>query len=62
MTSGKRDIIGNFEVLEDEVVTRREVLLMGALAAGSLVAALPANARTGAGKRGRHPSGRPLRS
>jgi Fe-Mn family superoxide dismutase len=46
MTSEKRNLIGNFEVVDNEVVTRREVLLMGALAAGSLVAAAPVVAQT----------------
>lgn len=36
--SSKKETVGNYEVIEDEVVTRREVLLMGAIAAGSLVA------------------------
>jgi Fe-Mn family superoxide dismutase len=41
MTSSKRDsreLIGNFEVSQGELKTRREVLLMGALAAGSMMA------------------------
>lgn len=46
MTSEKRNLIGNFEVVDNEVVTRREVLLMGALAAGSLVASAPAIGQT----------------
>jgi Fe-Mn family superoxide dismutase len=46
MTSDKRNLIGNFEVVEDEVVTRREVLLMGALAAGTIIAAQPSQAQT----------------
>jgi superoxide dismutase, Fe-Mn family len=37
MTSKDRNIIGNFEVSEGEVKTRREVLVMGALAAGTIV-------------------------
>lgn len=37
MTSEK-EVIGNFEVEDGKLKTRREVLLMGALAAGSLVA------------------------
>lgn len=39
MTSKDKELIGNYEVSEDGVVTRREVLLMGALAAGGLAAA-----------------------
>src|SRR5437870_2927836 len=31
MTSKDREVIGNFEVVNDEIVTRREVLLMGNL-------------------------------
>jgi Fe-Mn family superoxide dismutase len=38
MTSDKRQLIGNFEVSEGKLTTRREVLLMGALAAGSVIA------------------------
>jgi superoxide dismutase, Fe-Mn family len=41
MTSKDREIIGNYEVTEQGVMTRREVLLMGAIAAGGLVAAAP---------------------
>ncbi len=41
MTIKERELIGNFEVLGDESCTRREVLMMGALAAGSLVATRP---------------------
>jgi len=44
MTSQNNEIIGNYEVTDKEVITRREVLFMGAMAAGSLVAALPAQA------------------
>jgi superoxide dismutase, Fe-Mn family len=35
MTTGKREIIGNYEISEGKLTTRREVLLMGALAAGA---------------------------
>lgn len=41
MTS-KHEIIGNYEVGERDVMTRREVLIMGAIAAGGLVSAAPA--------------------
>jgi Fe-Mn family superoxide dismutase len=34
----KHEIIGNYEVGERDVITRREVLMMGAIAAGGLVA------------------------
>ena len=37
----EREIVGNYEVSDKGVLTRREVLLMGAMAAGSLVAAAP---------------------
>lgn len=40
----KREIVESPEVIEQSVITRRDVLLMGALAAGSLVAANPASA------------------
>ncbi|HEY9716968.1 MAG TPA: Fe-Mn family superoxide dismutase [Trichormus sp.] len=39
MTSNNHEIIGNHEVADKDVMTRREVLIMGALAAGGLVAA-----------------------
>jgi superoxide dismutase, Fe-Mn family len=38
MTSKNQETIGNFEIVDAGVVTRREVLLMGALAAGTLMA------------------------
>jgi len=38
MTSDKNEVIGNFEVVEGKLRTRREVLLMGALAAGGVLA------------------------
>ncbi|HEY9776734.1 MAG TPA: Fe-Mn family superoxide dismutase [Planktothrix sp.] len=43
MTSKDHELIGNYEVGEKDYVTRRDVLIMGALAAGGLVtAAAPA--------------------
>lgn len=44
MTTEKRDIIGNYEVVDGKVTTRREVLLMGALAAGGLMTVAGAQA------------------
>jgi superoxide dismutase, Fe-Mn family len=46
MTSDKRvhEQIGNFEIAEGKLTTRREVLLMGALAAGSVITAGAAQA------------------
>lgn len=44
MTSDKNEVIGNFEVVEGKLKTRREVLLMGALAAGGMLATTAANA------------------
>ncbi len=44
MSAIDHETIGNFEVVGDEAFTRREVLLMGALAAGSLVTAGAASA------------------
>jgi len=44
MPANKQEIIGNYEVVNEDVLTRREVLLMGAMAAGSLVAGAPAYA------------------
>lgn len=41
MTSKDREIVGNYEVSDHGVMTRREVLLMGAIAAGGLMAANP---------------------
>lgn len=46
MTTEKREIIGNYEVSEGKLTTRREVLLMGALAAGSVIGSAAANAAT----------------
>jgi Fe-Mn family superoxide dismutase len=37
MTTEKREIIGNYEISEGKLTTRREVLLMGALAAGAVI-------------------------
>ena len=39
MTSDNKEVVGNYEVSEGKLKTRREVLLMGALAAGGVVAA-----------------------
>jgi Fe-Mn family superoxide dismutase len=39
MTSANRELIGNYEVTDQGILTRREVLLMGAVAASTLVAA-----------------------
>lgn len=44
MSAKESVTVGNFLVTGDEVMTRREVLMMGALAAGSLVAAAPGSA------------------
>jgi Fe-Mn family superoxide dismutase len=44
MTARGKETVGNFEVNGEDVVTRREVLLMGAIAAGGLVAVSPAKA------------------
>lgn len=38
MTSEPNEVIGNFEVIEGKLKTRREVLLMGAIAAGTALA------------------------
>jgi superoxide dismutase, Fe-Mn family len=39
MTGQKNELIGNFEIAEGGVVSRRDVLLMGAIAAGTVLAA-----------------------
>lgn len=44
MTSEKKEVIGNFEIVEGKLKTRREVLLMGALAAGGVIATKAADA------------------
>lgn len=44
-----KDLVGNWEVGKEGVVTRREVLMMGAVAATSLVAANAANAANSSG-------------
>jgi Fe-Mn family superoxide dismutase len=44
MSSSQHEIIGNYEVLGKDVLTRREALLIGAVAAGNILAAKPANA------------------
>jgi Fe-Mn family superoxide dismutase len=46
MTSKKPELIGNFEVSEGKLTTRREVLLMGALAAGTVMTAGAARGET----------------
>jgi superoxide dismutase, Fe-Mn family len=37
MTTDRREVIGNYEVSEGKLTSRREVLLMGALAAGAAI-------------------------
>lgn len=44
MTTEKRDIIGNYEIVDGQVKTRREVIAMGALAAGGLLSVAAAQA------------------
>lgn len=59
MTSKKPEIIGNFEVVEGKLRTRREVLMMGALAASGAIAgtaAVAATAATGTSTKG-NPAG-----
>jgi superoxide dismutase, Fe-Mn family len=46
MTSDNKETIGNFQVEDGKLKTRREVLLMGALAAGGLMATSAAQAAT----------------
>lgn len=46
MTTEKREIIGNYEISEGKLTTRREVLLMGALAAGAVIGSSAASAAT----------------
>src|ERR1700722_14224017 len=46
MPINKSEIVGNYEVLGKDVLTRREALLMGALAAGTVLTTKPANAIT----------------
>ncbi len=48
MPAKKHEIIGNFEIVNEDVLTRREVLIIGAMAAGSLVASAPAIAQPAA--------------
>lgn len=55
MRSKKREVIGNFAVVDDDVLTRREVLIMGAMAAGTLVAGMPAGAEPAAVPAGKPP-------
>lgn len=45
MTSNNKDVIGNFEVENGQLKTRREVLLMGALAAAGGIATTAAQAQ-----------------
>ena len=52
----EREIVGNYEVSDHGVMTRREMLLMGAMAAGSLVAAAPALAADAAAPAGKSAS------
>jgi Fe-Mn family superoxide dismutase len=44
MTTEKREVIGNYEISEGKLTTRREVLLMGALAAGAVIGSQAATA------------------
>ncbi|HEY9869095.1 MAG TPA: Fe-Mn family superoxide dismutase [Candidatus Obscuribacterales bacterium] len=53
MRSNKREVVGNFEIVDDDVLTRREVLIMGAMAAGTLVAGMPAGAEPAAAPAGK---------
>lgn len=48
MTREKNEVIGNYEIVDGVLTTRREVLVMGALAAGALTgtAALAQNVKT----------------
>lgn len=46
MTSKNRELIGNFEVSDGKLTTRREVLLMGALAAGTAMTVGAARSET----------------
>lgn len=48
MTSKDREIIGNYEVAEGDVISRREVLMMGAIAAGTLMTGSSAEAQIAA--------------
>ena len=48
MTTNKNDVIGNYEIKEGKLTTRREVLLMGAMAAGGILAGTAAQAATDA--------------
>jgi len=48
MPANQHEIVGNFEVVNEDVLTRREVLIMGAMAAGSLVAGSSASAEPAA--------------
>lgn len=46
MTSKKPELVGNFEISDGKLTTRREVLLMGALAAGTVMSAGAARGET----------------
>src|SRR5262249_18049392 len=48
MPANQHEIVGNFEVVNEDVLTRREVLIMGAMAAGSLVTGSSARAEPAA--------------
>ena len=50
MTTKKNEVIGNYEISEGKLTTRREVLLMGALAAGSVLGTAAVSAATEAPK------------
>lgn len=49
MTDEKREIIGNYEIAGDRLTTRREILLMGALAAGTVASTRAVEAAKEAG-------------
>lgn len=57
MSSKDKDLVGNFEVGREGIVTRREVLMMGAVAATSLVAVNAASAATAAAASGQAAAG-----
>lgn len=48
MTTEKREIIGNFEVREGKLSSRREILLMSAMAAGAVIGASATSASAAA--------------
>ena len=47
MSSNEKELIGNYEVTKKGLLTRREILTMGALAAGGLMSGSPALAVKG---------------